>query len=121
MPRRDGTGPEGRGPLTGKRDGFCTGYDSPGFSGVPVGIQRGRNVSFGFGSGAGYGWRKAAGGRMQMRRNRNRYIFDVVHPPAVISTADKLAALDEQIQYHENALRAIRQEKKDSEAQDTTS
>jgi len=26
MPRRDGTGPNGMGPLTGRRMGFCAGY-----------------------------------------------------------------------------------------------
>ncbi len=31
MPRGDGTGPEGRGPLTGRRMGFCAGNDRPGF------------------------------------------------------------------------------------------
>ena len=30
MPRRDGTGPDGRGPKTGRGLGYCNGQDSPG-------------------------------------------------------------------------------------------
>ena len=31
MPRFDRTGPEGMGPMTGRRAGSCAGYDVPGF------------------------------------------------------------------------------------------
>lgn len=31
MPRGDGTGPMGRGPLTGRGAGFCTGNKMPGY------------------------------------------------------------------------------------------
>ncbi|WP_202319246.1 DUF5320 domain-containing protein [Archaeoglobus neptunius] len=31
MPGGDGTGPWGRGPRTGRRAGFCSGYSRPGF------------------------------------------------------------------------------------------
>jgi len=31
MPRGDRMGPDGKGPLTGRRMGFCQGYDQPGY------------------------------------------------------------------------------------------
>jgi len=31
MPRGDGTGPMGQGPMTGRAAGFCAGYASPGY------------------------------------------------------------------------------------------
>ncbi|MHC4199744.1 MAG: DUF5320 domain-containing protein, partial [Planctomycetota bacterium] len=31
MPRGDGTGPAGTGPMTGRAAGFCAGYPVPGF------------------------------------------------------------------------------------------
>jgi len=31
MPRGDRTGPEGKGPKTGRRRGFCAGPDEPGY------------------------------------------------------------------------------------------
>ena len=46
MPRGDGTGPLGYGPMTGRRMGFCAGYDRPSF---------GRSFGFGFGRGRGFG------------------------------------------------------------------
>lgn len=32
MPRGDGTGPQGRGPMTGRSMGYCAKYDRPGFT-----------------------------------------------------------------------------------------
>jgi hypothetical protein len=32
MPRGDGTGPMGMGPMTGRRAGYCAGYSGPGFA-----------------------------------------------------------------------------------------
>ena len=62
MPRGDGTGPMGMGPMTGRAAGYCAGYPVPGFMN-PYG---GRFVRGGFSPGAygpmvppyggGYGW-----------------------------------------------------------------
>lgn len=41
MPRGDGTGPMGLGPMTGRAAGYCAGYAGPGFA----------NPAFGFGWG----------------------------------------------------------------------
>ncbi|NOR84720.1 hypothetical protein GQ473_01240 [archaeon] len=32
MPGGDGTGPRGMGPMTGRRAGYCTGYNLPGYA-----------------------------------------------------------------------------------------
>lgn len=56
MPRGDKTGPDGNGPRTGRGLGYCSGYDSPGFTkGVPRG-GAGYGRGFGRGYGRGY-WR----------------------------------------------------------------
>ena len=52
MPRGDGTGPAGMGPMTGRAAGYCAGYASPGFMN-PTG---GRGY-WGRGQGGGRGWR----------------------------------------------------------------
>jgi hypothetical protein len=36
MPRGDGTGPGGLGPMTGRAAGYCAGYSVPGFYQPPV-------------------------------------------------------------------------------------
>jgi len=50
MPRGDGTGPMGTGPMTGRGAGYCAGYGAPGFANPMP--RRG----LGFQSG-GRGWR----------------------------------------------------------------
>lgn len=52
MPRRDGTGPMGMGPMTGWGTGFCTGAGKPGF--------RNPALAHGMGLGLGRGFRRAA-------------------------------------------------------------
>jgi len=47
MPRGDGTGPAGMGPMTGRGMGFCAGFNVPGYM----------NPGFGRGFGRGFGWR----------------------------------------------------------------
>jgi len=61
MPRGDGTGPAGMGPMTGRAAGYCAGYDRPGFvnpvggrMGGGFGWSRGRNVPANYGNWGGY-------------------------------------------------------------------
>jgi len=52
MPRGDGTGPRGLGPMTGRAAGYCAGYSTPGFAnsyGGRMGMGRGYGRGFGFG------------------------------------------------------------------------
>ena len=55
MPRGDGTGPDGFGPMTGRAAGFCAGYEMPGFLN-PLGRRGfyGRGRGGGFGRGRGF-------------------------------------------------------------------
>ncbi len=54
MPAGDRTGPNGDGPMTGRRMGYCTGDDANGY----------RTGFFGFGRGRGRGFRSGGGGGM---------------------------------------------------------
>lgn len=66
MPAGDKTGPEGKGPRTGRSMGYCSGYNSPGFTkGAP---RRGRGRRFYKRRGPGFG-----------RGNRNFY-YPREHP-----------------------------------------
>ena len=62
MPRGNGTGPAGMGPMTGRAAGFCAGYDRPGYAnsvgGGGLGFGRGRGGfgRGGGGGGGGFGW-----------------------------------------------------------------
>ncbi len=67
MPRGNGTGPNGMGPMTGRGAGYCAGYAAPGYAsqglqglGRGMGLRRGcrssgRGLGFGQGFGAGFG------------------------------------------------------------------
>ncbi|NPV52698.1 MAG: DUF5320 domain-containing protein [Firmicutes bacterium] len=62
MPRGDGTGPVGLGPMTGRAAGYCAGFPVPGFMN-PVGLWgaaygRGPGFGRGLGFGRGRGWRR---------------------------------------------------------------
>ena len=48
MPRGDRTGPEGRGPMTGRRMGLCAGYNIPGFENQRFGRGQGIRRGLGF-------------------------------------------------------------------------
>ncbi len=52
MPRGDGTGPLGQGPLTGRGMGFCAGFNMPGF--MNPGFRGFRRFARGFGRGFGF-------------------------------------------------------------------
>ncbi len=56
MPRGDQTGPQGLGPMTGRRAGYCAGYNMPGFANPAVPRY---GAGFGGGFRGGFGWRGA--------------------------------------------------------------
>jgi len=58
MPRGDGTGPMGQGPMTGRGLGYCAGYPQPGFMHPSFGRGFGRGWGRGFGRGRGFRWRR---------------------------------------------------------------
>jgi len=55
MPRGDGTGPMGRGAMTGRAAGWCAGFGMPGYANAMPG--RGFGMGRGFGGGGRGGWR----------------------------------------------------------------
>jgi hypothetical protein len=55
VPRGDGTGPAGRGPMTGRGAGYCAGYGMPGYSNPVPGF--GFGLGWGGARGRGRGWR----------------------------------------------------------------
>ncbi|RKY32674.1 MAG: hypothetical protein DRP74_02005 [Candidatus Omnitrophota bacterium] len=65
MPRGDGTGPMGLGPMTGRAAGYCAGYSVPGYMNPAVGA--------GFGAGRGFYGRGGGFGRGGGRGRRNWY------------------------------------------------
>ena len=59
MPRGNGTGPRGMGPMTGRAAGYCAGYSVPGYMN-PFG-GRGLGMGYGYwgGRGVGRGFRRS--------------------------------------------------------------
>ena len=61
MPRGNGTGPMGAGPMTGRAAGYCAGFERPGFANFAGGGGFGRGMGMGrgagFGRGRGFGFR----------------------------------------------------------------
>ncbi len=70
MPRGDGTGPNGAGPMTGRAEGYCAGYAVPGYLKPPVRYGQGWRHGFGRGWGRGFG------------RGRFGYMQPIVVQPA---------------------------------------
>lgn len=56
MPRGDGTGPMGQGPMTGRGTGYCAGYSAPGYMNPAWGGGFCR-PGIGRGRGRGFAWR----------------------------------------------------------------
>jgi hypothetical protein len=56
MPRGDGTGPLGMGPMMGRRAGHCAGYDVPGYANPAWGRGFCRS-DMSMAGGRGFGWR----------------------------------------------------------------
>ncbi|MDD5698162.1 MAG: DUF5320 domain-containing protein [Victivallaceae bacterium] len=104
MPRGDGTGPMGMGPMTGRAAGFCAGFGVPGYVNQIPG--RGFGMGFGRGAGGGFGWRnrryaagmtgwqRAAGAVPQMSRDQE---IEVLKNQAN-SLQDALEAVRNQLQ-----------------------
>ena len=88
MPRGDRTGPDGLGPMTGRRAGYCAGYSVPGYMNDVPGWGRGYGYGRGYRWGAGYG--------------RVYYPADV--PPAV----DEKTFLENQLKYLEQQQENLR-------------
>ena len=104
MPYGDGTGPRGEGPGTGRRLGYCAGYNRPGY--VAPGAGRG------YGYGGRWGARGLGWGRGFGRGWGARFVDDwrgVGVPPAAapVASQDEVSALKSQADELRAALDAI--------------
>lgn len=106
MPGGDRTGPAGLGPMTGRRAGYCAGYDRPGYTNPWPGG--------GFGRGFGRGWGRGFGRGMGWGRGWGRAAYPGYYPqqaPAYgpPSREDELRMLRDELKYAEEDTKAMRQ------------
>lgn len=125
MPRGDGTGPMGMGPMTGRAAGYCAGYGVPGYANPISG-----GGFWGRGGGMGRGrrnWFRATGMPGWQRAGYGYPAFGGVAayaPPYVPPVAagptkeQELDALKGQAEYFERALEQLKQRMDELEGQD---
>jgi hypothetical protein len=96
MPRGNGSGPMGMGPMTGRGAGFCAGYGMPGFMNPAAGRGMGR------GRGFGMGWRNG-------RRNAQSPSAPYASPyPPAVTPRSELEMLKDEAEYFTRTLEGIR-------------
>jgi hypothetical protein len=124
MPRGDGTGPAGMGPMTGRAAGYCAGYSVPGYMNpIPGGGGFGRGAGW-FGGGRGRGFRNmyyATGLPGWMRYNMGYPAWGgVINPnvsyvPPNITAEQEAEALKNQAKYLQDNLNALNERIKELE------
>ena len=120
MPGGDGTGPMGRGPMTGRGLGLCAGYSSPGYT-ANSGYGRGFGRGWGRGFGRGY-WGRGRG--FWWRGYRDPYYwhqpYDIGSYPQPSKDEEKtyleemIKDLEEEIKNIRNRIQELSKEKKES-------
>jgi len=127
MPRGDGTGPAGMGPMTGRAAGFCAGYSVPGYMN-PIG---GRGYG-GWGRGGGWGrrnwyhatglpgWARAGYGLPAWSGAVNSYAYGGIPAAPGLSAQQEIDALKGQAEYLEDSLDGIKKRIKEIESQKST-
>ena len=100
MPRGDGTGPMGNGPMTGRGAGFCAGFAVPG-----VASALGRFGGFG-----GFGCRRGVGGGMRGAgmQARNRFMAQP-YGEVGFTTANEKELLSRQMNALETQIQQVKQ------------
>ena len=119
MPRGDGTGPAGMGPMTGRAAGYCAGFLVAGFMNpIPGRGFRGRGRGFGWGRGRGWGrgWRHRMGSGVYGVPVSHGAPFGVPYAPQP-SREQEAEALKEQSEYLEATLEDIRKRLAEVEAE----
>lgn len=99
MPRGDGTGPMGFGPMTGRAAGWCAGFPGPGF------MNRAAGPGFGFGRGRGWRWMYYATGVPGWARAGFSPYSQV---PWVTTAGEEEDLLQQQAGFLERQLEAVR-------------
>jgi len=103
MPRGDGTGPAGMGPMTGRAAGFCAGYPVPGYMN-PVGGRGYRGWGRGGGFGRGFGWAGAGYGWPAWGGAAAPYVPYAGPSAPTVTPEQELTGLKQQSEYFQNAL-----------------
>ncbi len=111
MPAGDRTGPEGRGPRTGRGLGYCSGYTMPGYANA----LPGRGMGMGWGGGRGWGRGMAWGRGRAAWGMAPVWVPPVSYGYAPPSTADESAYLRDQAQILKDQLDAIQKRLDDLE------
>ena len=112
MPRGDKSGPDGRGPITGRGAGFCAGFSFPGFRNSNVcGDGAGCGFRKGFRKGIGKGFERGDG---SARGDSLGYNHSAAGQGAEFG-ADEQKALKSQAEYLQENLNKINQRIKDIE------
>ena len=105
MPRGDKTGPDGMGQLTGRRLGYCAGYDTPGFTKGSYGMGR----RFGRGGGRGKGREYAYAQPVYYNQPTAEPVFQNVSEKTILE--NEIRILKEQLSNMEKRLTEIQKEK----------
>jgi hypothetical protein len=102
MPRRNGTGPMGMGPMTGRGEGYCVKVAIPGFINSLCGRGMGRGHGRGRGFGMGMAWRRgwAGAGSSSLRISPNPCKPEIV-------PENEVEFLRNQAKYFSEALEGI--------------
>ena len=108
MPRGDGTGPAGMGPMTGRAAGYCAGYGMPGFMN-PYGGRMG--AGFGRGRGRWWGAPYPGAGWGGWGTSYGPYPY----APAYSAEQEK-EALQNQVKFFEDQLAALKERIEELEA-----
>jgi hypothetical protein len=124
MPRGDGTGPAGMGPMTGRAAGFCAGYSVPGYMN-PVG---GRGYG-GWGRGGGWGhrnwyyatglpgWARAGYGLPAWGGAINPYAYGGIPAAPGLTAQQEIDTLKGQAEFLEDSLDGIKKRIEELESQ----
>ena len=105
MPRGDGTGPMGQGPMTGRGAGYCAGFGMPGYVNPRFGCGMGR----GMGRGGGRGFRHRFLATGLPRWARPGWGMDASADPQPMTDPDELEMLKAQSEQMQQNLRQIQQ------------
>lgn len=98
MPRGDGTGPMGMGPMTGRGAGYCAGFAAPGLANPAAG--------WGAGFGRGRGFRRMY--YMTGLPGWARYGYPAEHTGGYEPIVNEAEALKNQANWLEGKLRQVR-------------
>lgn|SRR5690554_3448847 len=99
MPRGDGTGPMGMGPMTGRGAGFCAGFAAPGYMNPAI------RCGFGFRRGGGFRRMFYQTGMPGWARARSGY---PAYAGADAPIPDEREILTNQAEFLENQLKQVK-------------